>query len=157
MKLAPPRTLALAGALASALLAAPCAAQSEAQPPLPSIRLNAGIHVIVAEVAESADERATGLMFRKEMAPNAGMLFAFAAPFAHCFWMRNTMLPLSIAFIADDGTVVNIEDMAPQTTDSHCAAKPVRFALEMNKGWFEAHHVQRGDAIGALPTGLAVE
>ncbi len=144
MKLAPPRTLALAGALASALLAAPCAAQSEAQPPLPSIRLNAGIHVIVAEVAESADERATGLMFRKEMAPNAGMLFAFPAPFAHCFWMRNTMLPLSIAFIADDGTVVNIEDMAPQTTDSHCAAKPVRYALEMNQGWFAKRGIKPG-------------
>ena len=144
MKLATPRAFALTGALASALLVAPCAAQTQAQPPLPTIRINAGIHLITAEVAESADERAAGLMFRTEMAPNAGVLFAFPAPFAHCFWMRNTILPLSIAFIADDGTVVNIEDMAPQTTDSHCAAKPVRYALEMNKGWFAKRGIKPG-------------
>ena len=131
-------------AVVLALLALPCAAQTEAQAPLPTLRLNAGIHVITAEVAQSADERATGLMFREQMAPNAGMLFVFPAPFAHCFWMRNTVLPLSIAFIADDGTVVNIADMKPQSTDSHCAAKPVRFALEMNQGWFARRGIKPG-------------
>lgn len=115
------------------------------------MRLNAGIHVVTAEVAESADERATGLMFRKQMEPNAGMLFVFPAPFAHCFWMRNTILPLSIAFIADDGTVVNIEDMAPQSTDSHCAKKPVRYALEMNQGWFAKRGIKPGTRLHGGP------
>ena len=135
---------AFAAAVVLALLALPCAAQTEAQPPLPTLRLSAGIHVITAEVAQSADERATGLMFREQMAPNAGMLFVFPAPFAHCFWMRNTVLPLSIAFIADDGTVVSIADMKPKSTDSHCAAKPVRFALEMNQGWFARRGIKPG-------------
>lgn len=151
MKPATPHTFALAALLASALAAAPCAAQTEAQPPLPTIRINAGIHVITAEVAESADERSAGLMFRKDMAPNAGMLFAFPAAYTHCFWMRNTILPLSIAFIADDGTVVNIEDMTPQTTGSHCAAKPVRFALEMNKGWFAKRGIKPGTRLHGGP------
>ncbi|MEO8123117.1 MAG: DUF192 domain-containing protein [Burkholderiales bacterium] len=151
MKLATPHALALAAGLALALFAAPSSAQTEAQPPLQSIRLNAGIHVITAEIAESADERATGLMFRERMAPNAGMLFVFPAPFAQCFWMRNTILPLSIAFIADDGTVVNIEDMKPQSTDSHCADKPVRYALEMNQGWFAKRGIKPGTRLHGAP------
>lgn len=134
----------LAFSLMLVLFATPCQAQTQAQQQLPFIHLNAGIHVITAEVAESADERATGLMFREQMANNAGMLFVFPAPFVHCFWMQNTILPLSIAFIADDGTVVNIADMKPQSTDSHCAGKPVRYALEMNKGWFAKRGIKPG-------------
>lgn len=152
MKSAQLHTVMLAAA-AAALLAAPCAAQTAAQPTLPSVKLNAGIHVISAEVAQTADQRAAGLMFRTEMAPNAGMLFAFPAPYAHCFWMKNTPLPLSIAFIADDGTVVNIEDMAPQTTDSHCAAKPVSFALEMHQGWFAKRGIRPGMRLHGAPFG----
>ncbi len=141
----------LAVALLLATLTLAAAAQSEAQPPLPTVSLSAGIHVIHAEVAASADERATGLMFREAMAANAGMLFVFPAPFAHCFWMRNTILPLSIAFIADDGTVVNIADMKPQSTDSHCADKPVRYALEMNQGWFAKRGIKPGMRLRGKP------
>ena len=130
--------LAMAAALASAT------AQTGPQPTLPTITLTAGMHVITAEVARSQDERATGMMFRREMPANAAMLFAFEQAGAHCFWMQNTPLPLSIAFIADDGTVVNLADMKPMSTESHCATKPVRFALEMNQGWFAKRGIQPG-------------
>ena len=130
------RAVAVGMALSTVFAATTANAQTGPQTALPSIRLTAGMHVIQAEVAASPEERATGLMFRKEMAANAGMLFGFEQPAVHCFWMRNTLLPLSIAFVADDGSIVNIADMKPQTTESHCAGKPVRFALEMNQGWF---------------------
>jgi uncharacterized protein len=136
-----------------ALTAFVACAQTGPQPPLPTVRLNADIHNIQAEVAQSDDQRATGLMFRKEMEPNAGMLFVFDQPEAHCFWMKNTLLPLSIAFIADDGTVVNIADMKPLNTDSHCSAKPVRFALEMNQGWFAKRGVKAGSRLRGTPFG----
>lgn len=90
-------------------------------------------------------------MFRKELPGNDGMLFVFEQPDVQCFWMRNTLLPLSIAFIADDGTIVNIEDMAPQTDDAHCSKKPVRYALEMAQGWYEAHGIKSGRKIDGLP------
>ena len=90
-------------------------------------------------------------MFRKELAGNDGMLFVFEQPDVQCFWMRNTLLPLSIAFIADDGTIVNIEDMAPQTDDAHCSKKPVRYALEMAQGWYESHGMKAGRKIDGLP------
>ena len=118
---------------------------------LPSIRLGAGMHVIQAEMAQSPDERSTGLMFRKSMATNDGMLFAFEQPGQQCFWMKNTLLPLSAAFIADDGTIVNIEDMKPQTLDSHCSEKPVRFVLEMNQGWFAKRGIKPGSRLQGAP------
>jgi hypothetical protein len=108
-----------------AALAVSAAAQQGPQK-LPAITLNAGIHNIRAEVAQTPDERATGLMFRREMAQQDGMLFVFEEPATQCFWMKNTLLPLSVAFVADDGTIVNLDDMKPQTLDSHCSAKPVR-------------------------------
>jgi len=128
-------------------------AQTGPQPPLPTVQLSAGMHLIKAEVATGPDERAAGLMFRKDMAANAGMLFAFEQPAVHCFWMQNTLLPLSIAFLADDGSVVNIADMKPQTTDSHCAEKPVRYALEMNQGWFAKRGIKAGSRLGGGPFG----
>jgi len=118
---------------------------------LPAIRLGAGMHVIQAEVAQSPDERSTGLMFRKTMATNDGMLFAFEQPGQQCFWMKNTLLPLSAAFIADDGSIVNIEDMKPQTLDSHCSVKPVRFVLEMNQGWFAKRGIKPGSRLQGAP------
>ena len=133
------------------LVAFAACAQTGPQPQLPTVQLNADIHNIRAEVAQTPEQRATGLMFRKEMEPNAGMLFVFEQPEAHCFWMKNTLLPLSIAFIADDGTVVNIADMKPQNTDSHCSAKPVRFALEMNQGWFARRGVKAGTKLRGAP------
>jgi uncharacterized membrane protein (UPF0127 family) len=153
MKILPKRLLTLSALLWPLLACTLVRAQTGPQPPLPAIRLTAGIHVIQAEVASSIDERAAGLMFRKEMASNAGMLFRFEQPAVHCFWMQNTLLPLSIAFLADDGGVVNIADMTPQTTESHCAAKPVRYALEMKQGWFARRGIKPGSRLQGGPFG----
>ena len=136
----------------ASLLCATALAQTGPQK-LPSIRLNAGIHNIQAEVAQSPDERSTGLMFRKEMGTNEGMLFAFEQPDQQCFWMKNTLLPLSIAFIADDGSIVNIDHMKPQTLESHCSTKPVRFVLEMNEGWFDKRGIKPGTKLRGAPFG----
>ena len=142
------------GLLASALFAA-CVATAQArngpQAALPVVNLNADIQVIHAEVASTESERERGLMFRSELPGNDGMLFVFEAPERQCFWMHNTPLPLSIAFIADDGTIVNIEDMAAETDDSHCSLKPVRYALEMAQGWFKHKGIKAGDKIEKLP------
>ena len=85
-------------------------------------------------------------MHRPAMPRNDGMLFVFDDASQQCFWMKNTLLPLSAAFIADDGTIVNIEDMKPQTLESHCSKKPVRFVLEMNSGWFTKRGLKPGSA-----------
>ncbi|MGV2904292.1 DUF192 domain-containing protein [Achromobacter sp. AGC25] len=132
-------------------LSAGAQAQTGPQAPLPTTQLSAGIHIIRAEVANTDATRRDGLMFRKELPGNEGMLFVFEQPDVQCFWMRNTLLPLSIAFIADDGTIVNIDDMAPQTEDPHCAKKPVRYALEMAQGWFAEHGIKAGRKIDGLP------
>jgi len=153
MKIKPIRTLVVTAALCALVAATLASAQTGPQPPLPTVRVTAGIHIIQAEVATAPDERAAGLMFRKEMAANAGMLFGFEQAAVHCFWMQNTLLPLSIAFLADDGSVVNIADMKPQTTDSHCAEKPVRFALEMNQGWFAKRGIKAGSRLQGGPFG----
>jgi len=140
-------------ALLVALFASATAASQTGPQKLPSIRLNAGIHNIQAEVAQSADERSIGLMFRETMGTNEGMLFAFEQPAQQCFWMKNTLLPLSIAFIADDGSIVNIDRMKPQTLESHCSVKPVRFVLEMNDGWFEKRGIKPGTKLRGAPFG----
>jgi uncharacterized protein len=111
---------------------------------LATVTLTAGMHNIVAEVAKTPREREIGLMFRKQMAAHEGMLFIFEEPATQCFWMRNTYLPLSTAFVADDGRIVNIEDMAPQTENSHCSTQPVRYVLEMNQGWFAKRGLKAG-------------
>jgi uncharacterized membrane protein (UPF0127 family) len=126
-------------------------AQTRAQPTLPAVKLNAGIHVITAEAATTERTRVTGLMFRERLAPNHGMLFVFDYKSQQCFWMRNTPLPLTIAFIEDDGTVVQLVDMAPQADTLHCSQKPVRFALEMEQGWFAKRGIAPGAKIGGLP------
>lgn len=134
----------LAGLLALVITTSPAIAQQAQPQRLETITLNAGMHNIRAEVALSPEQRAIGLMYRREMAAHEGMLFVFEQPAPQCFWMKNTLLPLSIAFLADDGTVVNIADMKPQTLDSHCSDKPVRYALEMNQGWFAKRGIQAG-------------
>ena len=111
---------------------------------LERIKLTAGMHRIDAQVAGTPEQRQTGLMLRKGMPQHEGMIFVFEQPTKQCFWMKNTLLPLSAAFIADDGTIVNIEDMKPQTLDAHCSAKPVRYVLEMNKGWFAKKGIKEG-------------
>jgi uncharacterized protein len=120
---------------------------------LATTRLTAGFHVITAEVARTPDQRAIGLMHRPTMPANDGMLFVFEEPGQQCFWMKNTLLPLSIAFLADDGSIVNIDEMQPQTLDSHCSKKPVRFVLEMNKGWFDKRAIKPGAKITGAPFG----
>lgn len=140
-----------------ALVALPLVASSmlcdaeEGQPKLPTIRLNAGIYNIQAEVAQTPDQREIGLMYRKTMGPNDGMLFAFEEPGQQCFWMKNTLLPLSVAFVADDGTIVNIDDMKPLTLDGHCSKKEVRFVLEMNQGWFAKRGLKAGEKLQGQP------
>jgi uncharacterized protein len=146
MKQAIPALASLA--LAAALL--PAAAQ-DAQMNLPRVTLSAGMHQIDAQVAQTPDQRATGLMFRKEMPQHEGMLFAFEQPSVQCFWMKNTLLPLTAAFVADDGTVVNLADMEPQTTASHCSDKPVRYVLEMNRGWFAKKGIKPGMKLAGEP------
>ena len=137
-------------ALIALFLAVPALAQDGPQK-LPAIRLNAGMHIIQAEVAQTPGQRNIGLMNRPTMGANEGMLFVFDQPAEQCFWMKNTLLPLSIAFLADDGTVVNIEDMAPQTLDSHCSRKDVRLALEMNVGWFAKRGIKPGSRLTGTP------
>ncbi|HSV79243.1 MAG TPA: DUF192 domain-containing protein [Ramlibacter sp.] len=137
-------------ALAAALVATVALAQ-EPQMTLPRVKLSAGMHQIDAQVAASPEQRMTGLMWRKEMPQHEGMLFVFEQPSQQCFWMKNTLLPLSAAFVSDDGTIVNIAEMAPQTENSHCSAKPVRYVLEMNQGWFAKKGLKAGTKLsGAL-------
>jgi len=140
-----PRCSSLAGLLALS------AGIAHAQAALPMVPLTAGMFAIKAEVAATPAAREQGLMYRTTMAPNAGMLFVFEQKAGHCFWMRNTELPLSIAFLADDGTIVNIEDMAPRTESNHCPKAAIRYALEMNKGWFTQKGIKAGAKIGGLP------
>ena len=126
-------------------------AQSTPQLNLQRIKLSAGLHLIDSQVAASQDERSTGLMFRKDMAPSEGMLFVFEQAAVQCFWMKNTLLPLTAAFMADDGTIVNLVDMKPQTLDSHCSRQPVRYVLEMNQGWFDKKGIKAGFKLAGKP------
>lgn len=130
------------------LVAASCAlnavAQSAPQMQLPRTKLTAGMHVLDVQLAQTAEQRQIGLMWRKEMPQHEGMLFVFEQAAQQCFWMRNTLIPLTAAFVAEDGTIVNIADMKPQSDDSHCSDKPVRFVLEMNVGWFAKRQIKAG-------------
>jgi uncharacterized membrane protein (UPF0127 family) len=141
--------LALLRVLLLALpLAMPVPAGAQA---MPTTRLTAGIHVITAEVAANEPARMRGLMFREKLGPNAGMLFIFDDKNVQCMWMRNTLIPLSVAFVDDDGRIVNIEDMLPHTEVSHCAKAPVRYALEMEIGWFARRGLKPGTKLAGLP------
>ena len=136
--------------LVIATVMAPAIAQ-EPQTNLPRITISAGMHQIDAQVARTVEQRAMGLMYRQNMPEREGMLFVFEHPMQQCFWMKNTFLPLSTAFVDDDGTVVNVADMQPQTTDSHCSAKPVRYVLEMNRGWFAKKGIKQGFKLAGPP------
>lgn len=117
---------------------------------MPRIDLVAGMYRIDAEVAADQQNRMIGLMHRQAMAPNQGMLFVFPQENTHCMWMRNTLIPLSVAFIDRDGVIINIENMQPQTEDNHCARRPARYALEMNLGWFAQRGFSAGNKLGGL-------
>lgn len=146
------RRLAIAGCLLAA--AAPSVGQRAEECTwsyLPTrMELNAGLHLVQAEVAANAPDRAKGLMCRPSMPQNAGMLFVFRELDRHCMWMRNTLIPLSVAFVDEQGVIVSIHDMQPRSEDSHCAARPARFALEMNQGWFEKRGIRPGAKLGGL-------
>lgn len=134
-------------ALAATLLGAappPAAAQR------PVVELGVGMHLIHAELAADDASRMRGLMFRESLGPNQGMLFVFDEATTHCMWMKNTLIPLSVAFLDASARVINIADMAPQTEDAHCATRPARYALEMTQGWF----VERGVGRGAIIRGI---
>jgi uncharacterized membrane protein (UPF0127 family) len=137
--------------LACLFILNPAGAQDSAQLNLPRTQLAAGMFLIDAQLATTPDERSTGLMYRREMPQNEGMLFIFEQPSTQCFWMKNTLLPLTAAFVANDGTIVNLVDMKPQTTDSHCSIKPVRFVLEMNQGWFAKKGIKAGFRLTGKP------
>lgn len=139
----------IALSLAIACLIPPLSAP--AQQKFRTIPLTAGMYVIQAEVAATESEREQGLMYREKLGPNEGMVFLFEAPAHVCMWMKNTLIPLSVAFIDESGKIVNIENMRPQTTNSHCAKKPIRYALEMNQGWFKEKNIKPGSVIQGLP------
>ena len=140
-------------ALGLTLAGGPAAAQNGPQLNLMRVELSAGMHRIDAQVARAPVERQIGLMLRRDMPAHEGMLFVVEQPGVQCFWMKNTLLPLTAAFVADDGTIVNLADMQPQSEESHCSARPVRYVLEMNQGWF----AQRGLKAGAKLTGAPFE
>ena len=117
---------------------------------LPQIELSAGMYRIEAELAHTPASRQIGLMQRTGMPDNHGMLFIFPAQDRHCMWMRNTLIPLSVAFMDENGNILNIEHMQPQTENSHCAIAFARYALEMNRGWFDTHGIKAGMMIKGL-------
>lgn len=120
------------------------------QPPLPTVELAAGMHLIRAEVADTFTTRMHGLMLRPSLAPNAGMLFIFDEATRHCMWMKNTLIPLSVAFVDEAGTIVTILEMQPHDETSRCATKPARYALEMDKGWFAQRGIKPGTKLRGL-------
>jgi uncharacterized membrane protein (UPF0127 family) len=116
-----------------------------------STQVKVGTHPIKVELAQSEPQRMQGLMYREKLGANDGMLFVFDAPEYQSMWMKNTLIPLSVAFLAPDGTILNVEDMEPETLDPHMSAGPALYAIETNKGWFTAHGLKAGDKATGLP------
>jgi uncharacterized membrane protein (UPF0127 family) len=138
----------LAACLAAALLlAAP--ARAQLGPPR-QVELSLGMRQVHAELADNVATRMQGLMYRTSLAPNSGMLFVYERPAMECMWMKNTLVPLSVAFFDQAGRVINIEQMQPQTEDSHCAERPASYALEMEQGWFARNGIRAGAVLLGL-------
>ena len=140
---------AAATLLAAALLA--FAAPGRAEAPLKALQIKVAGHALRAEVAATVEQRMKGLMFREKLGANDGMLFVFDEPGYHAMWMKNTPLPLSVAFVDGEGRILNILDMEPHTLDQHMAAGPARYAIETNKGWFAQRRIKPGDKVAGLP------
>lgn len=138
-----------ARALAALLVAAAGLAQAEA--PLPVRQVKVAGHALRVEVAATIEQRMKGLMFREKLGANDGMLFVFDEPGYHAMWMKNTPLPLSVAFVDGAGAILNILDMEPHTLDQHAAAGPAVYAIETNKGWFAKRRIKAGDKVAGLP------
>lgn len=117
---------------------------------MPRTDLTLGFYRVDAEVAATPQDRMQGLMQRRQMGEHQGMVFSFTFADRHCMWMKNTLLPLSVAFLDEQGVILNIENMQPQTESNHCAAKPARYALEMNQGWFAQKGIRPGMRVGGL-------
>ncbi len=130
------------------VFASGAAGAGEPQVKLPRTQLKAGMRLIDAQVAVQPEHRQVGLMHRKNMPPHEGMLFVFEQPAVQCFWMKNTLIPLTAAFVTDDGHIVNLVDMQPLSEESHCSDKPVRYVLEMNQGWFAKQGIPAGFRLG---------
>jgi uncharacterized protein len=154
--------LAIAVALPACALAAvqlvPATALAQtlpagAKPPeaFPRAKLTIGMFVVDAAVAANDPDREQGLMYRTQLAPNEGMLFVFGENAVHCFWMKNTLIPLSIAFMRADGTITDIDEMQAETTNNHCPRNNGVYALEMSKGWFAAKGIKPGMHVEGLP------
>jgi len=155
---ATPALLGVLAVLALGLFVSRVAGCTGSGSDLPVITLDVGGHRVKAEVASTSAARSRGLMYRRSMAKNAGMLFVYPETRVLSFWMKNTYLPLDIAFIDADGTIRDLTQMRPLTTTSHASAVPVRYALEMNAGWFEGAGVGVGGKVSfALPAGLTPE
>ncbi len=134
------------------LSAAPNVSSAQnAQLDLPRAKITAGMNLIDVQLATSPEQRSTGLMFRGSMPTSEGMLFVFEESAQQCFWMKNTSMPLTAAFVAENGVIVNLVDMKPQTTIPHCSAQPVRFVLEMNQGWFDRRGIKAGFKLRGRP------
>jgi uncharacterized membrane protein (UPF0127 family) len=142
---------ALSRVLATLALAAAFAAGADAG--FKTAQIKVGAHLLKVEIAASDPQRERGLMFREKMARDDGMLFVFDEPAYHSMWMKNTLIPLSVAFLDSQGTILNILDMEPQTLDAHMAAGPAVYAIETNKGWFAAKKIKAGDKVTGLPRG----
>ena len=134
--------------LLSASFMMPAHAQQQPQTDLDRTKLSIGLYKIDVQIAQTSQQREIGLMFRKDMPQAEGMIFVFEQPATQCFWMRNTILPLTAAFVADDGRIVNLADMQPMTENSHCSTEPVRYVLEMNQGWFAKKNIKKGAKLG---------
>ena len=132
------------------ILLAACLLASAARAQLASVELSAGMHLIRAEVADSMATRTQGLMHRNSLAPNAGMVFVFDEAASHCMWMKNTLIPLSVAFLDAAGAIINIAEMKPHSEQSRCASRPARYALEMNIGWFTRRGIKPGAKLRGL-------
>jgi len=147
-----PRTALLRLLFAATIALGACSsyAQQGPQARLPEIQLQSGLYLIKAEVANSEPSRMTGMMMRTQMGTNEGMLFLFTDSREQCMWMRNTLLPLSVAFMGQDGTILNVEDMKAQTDDTHCSKGVAPYALEMNLGWFRKKGIKAGTRILGL-------
>ena len=144
-------TLACVVTLTSLAVSFNALAQDGPQLNLQRVKLSAGMNVIDAQLALTPEQRQIGLMLRKDMPQHEGMLFVFEQASQQCFWMKNTLLPLTAAFVSDDGTIVNLADMKPQNLESHCSTQPVRYVLEMNQGWFAKKGIKAGAKLGGPP------
>lgn len=142
--------------LISAALLCPALACAQATPPapqmdLPRATLTIGMHHIDVQLAQTDWQRQVGLMHRRSMPEHEGMLFVFERPGVQCFWMKDTLIPLTAAFVADDGVIVNLADMQPLDENTHCSSRPVRYVLEVNQGWFSQRKLQAGMKLTGLP------